>query len=292
MAENGASVSSKKPWVEDEDILDTQKDDRPLTAHSILALCRQAIREERRAKKEDMAALGCRIDNKLCAQRSQSGKATWERSLRRLTEHRRGVELVPQRASQGLAAPEGGDEAVVRPAAPPMAWRRTRPQNGFVVISWNLQRAGIGLLKMMAEELELAADWGSVAIQELLAPSSDEVNWSEVGENEAVARQVRGHPLLFGPTGVAGLLRRRWAPSVRAVWSRGCATVVAIGAGDHGSALVFPRQGCLLKTSSPPWVSPNRCCRLWLMGEGSPSRLGNGFQHGARRDDWSEVRGS
>lgn len=76
----------------------------------------------------------------------------------------------------------------------------------------------------MAEELELVAEWDVVAIQELLAPGSREVDCGEIGENQAVPRQVRGHPVFAGRSGVVVLLHRRRAASIKAVMSRGGAT--------------------------------------------------------------------
>lgn len=37
-----------------------------------------------------------------------------------------------------------------------------------------MQRAGIGMLEMLAEELELAEKWDVVTVQEVLLPGSDE----------------------------------------------------------------------------------------------------------------------
>lgn len=75
-------LSSKKQRVDD-DGMDTQmENDRPLTAHSILALFPQAIREEGVAKKEDITALETGVDQKLFAAQSE-----WEGRMGELTSN-------------------------------------------------------------------------------------------------------------------------------------------------------------------------------------------------------------
>lgn len=116
---NDDDASAKRPRAENS-MNDTrmEDDDRPLTAHSILALFRKAIREEGVAKK-DTAALETRVDLQLSAAKSEwkgrLGEAP-KRSTRPLGPCRSksrnwspasGADLQPARQLVGAAPPLG-----------------------------------------------------------------------------------------------------------------------------------------------------------------------------------------
>lgn len=91
-----------------------------------------------------------------------------------------------------------------------------------MVVSWNLKRPGRCQWDSILEQLEMGEAWDAVLWQESLAPSSDEAQQFDFGDDQVVSSAVRGHTIFMAPTGIATELHRNSASAIQAVIAGDC----------------------------------------------------------------------